>query len=126
MKKRKEYLKIYHQTYNDTRKRINISLSQDEYKFVEYLSETEGIKPITLVTNLVKAKLKDNPYVSTQIADELKELRFLIKNIANNLNQIAHHSNIVQHVVNENQVFAELRKLEKIITNFTLAKVKGE
>ncbi len=55
---------------------------------------------------------------SPEVADELKKLRLQLGNIANNINQIARHSNRVKHVVDENEFFALLKSLQDFYEGF--------
>jgi hypothetical protein len=57
------------------------------------------------------------------ILKELQELRFLLRNSANNINQIAHHSNTVGRLVDENGFLDEVRKMETTITDFVSARL---
>ena len=61
---------------------------------------------------------------SHRIEAELKELRFQISGIANNVNQMARHSNTVKQVTDENAVFQKLHELEQLVTDFTNSRLK--
>jgi hypothetical protein len=50
--------------------------------------------------------------------DKLDEFVYLIRNIANNINQIAHHSNSVKTVVDDGRVFEHLKSMEDQVKNF--------
>jgi uncharacterized protein Yka (UPF0111/DUF47 family) len=63
--------------------------------------------------------MQQKVFVPKEIEEELKELRFLIRNIANNVNQIAHHSNLVEKLVNENEFLMEIKKLEDAVFDYT-------
>jgi len=64
-------------------------------------------------------QIRGNALKSQAVEAELKELRFLISNIANNVNQMARHSNTVKQVTDENEVFRTLHELEQLVTDFT-------
>ena len=53
------------------------------------------------------------------IEQELKELRLLMRNIANNVNQMARHSNTIRHVDDEQGLFKHLHLLEETILTYT-------
>ena len=50
--------------------------------------------------------------------DELCELTFLLSNMANNINQMAHHSNRLRQVLNEQGVMDAFAEMEALIHNF--------
>ena len=49
------------------------------------------------------------------IRDELQEIKFLLRNVANNINQIAHYSNRVKHMIDENGLLLEVQKMEQAV-----------
>ena len=59
------------------------------------------------------------------LAGELNQLKFLIRNIANNLNQIAHHTNTVKRAADAGHVFAELKRLELCVEEYTRGRLKA-
>ena len=88
--------KAYWQNYQDQRKRINISLSSADYQKIEYLAGKAALKPTSFVNQIVQEKLNKNPNIPPEIQQELSEVKFLIRNIANNINQVAHRSNTLK------------------------------
>jgi len=112
--KRKQYL----DDYVDQRKRINISLSAEEFIKVSYLADHNQMKPTSFITQLVQHHLNKSPFISSQLQDEIKEMKYLLRNIANNINQISHRSNTLKVMVDERDLLMELKKLEDGIANF--------
>ena len=112
--KRKRYL----DDYVDQRKRINISLSADEYSKISYLADLNNTKPTSFITQLVQHHLNKSPFISSQLQDEIKDMKFLLRNVANNINQIAHRSNTLKVMVDERDLLMELKKLEDGIASF--------
>jgi len=112
--KRREYL----DNYQEQRKRINLSLCLADYKKVEYLAQQMSLKPTSFVYEVVQEKLGHNPHLSPNIQKELSEVKYLIRNIANNINQVAHHSNRLKIMVYENDLLMELKKLEETIVTY--------
>ncbi len=112
--KRKRYL----DEYIDKRKRINISLSADEYSKISYLADLNNTKPTSFITQLVQHHLNKSPFISSQLQDEIKDMKFLLRNVANNINQIAHRSNTLKVMVDERDLLMELKKLEDGIASF--------
>lgn len=112
--KRKRYL----DEYIDKRKRVNISLSADEYSKISFLADLNNTKPTSFITQLVQHHLNKSPFISSQLQDEIKEMKFLLRNVANNINQIAHRSNTLKVMVDERDLLMELKKLEDGIASF--------
>lgn len=112
--KRKRYL----DDYVDQRKRINISLSADEFSKISYLADLNNTKPTSFITQLVKHHLNKSPFISSHLQEEIKDMKFLLRNVANNINQIAHRSNTLKVMVDERDLLMELKKLEDGIASF--------
>lgn len=111
-----DHRRQYNQEYAQRTHRVSVTLSPDEYHALVQQAHARGVAPTTLAKELI---LSGNGTPSTPpeiVRDELQALRFLLRNIANNINQIAHHSNTVRHMVNENDLLLELRKMEDTIT----------
>ena len=112
--KRRQYL----DDYVDSRKRVNISLSASDFEKIQYLSELNKTKPTTYISDLVQQQLKKSPFVAKHILDEIKDIKFLLRNIATNINQIAHRSNTLKVLVEERELLLELKSLEDGITEY--------
>ena len=112
--KRKRYLN----DYVDKRKRVNISLSASEFSKIKYLAEFNDTKPTSYINQLVQHHLNKSPYVSSQLQDEIKDIKFLLRKVANNINQIAHRSNTLKVMVDERDLLMELKTLEDGIASF--------
>jgi hypothetical protein len=112
--KRKQYL----DDYVEARKRINISLSATDFEKVRYLAELNQTKPTSYITKLVQHQLDKTPFVPQALADEIKAMKFLLRNIATNINQLTHRSNTLKVLVDERGLLLELQKLEEGITAY--------
>jgi len=112
--KRKQYL----DDYVDTRKRINISLSAPDFEKISYLAELNQTKPTSYINELVQHQLNKTPFVPQALADEIKAMKFLLRNIATNVNQLTHYSNTLKVLVDERGLLLELQKLEEGITTY--------
>jgi len=106
--KRKQYL----DNYVDARKRISISLSISDYEKVKYLAELNQTKPTSYISDIVQQQLNKSPVISKQLSDEIRSIKFLLRNIATNINQIAHRSNTLKILVEDRELLLELKKLE--------------
>lgn len=112
--KRKQYL----DDYVDARKRINISLSSADFKKITYLADLNQTKPTSYITELVQHQLHKSPFIPQVLVDEIKEMKFLLRNIATNINQLSHHSNTLKVLVDERGLLLEIQKLEEGITAY--------
>lgn len=121
---RKLYNKKYKADYKNRIKRISITLSNAEYKELERQAKNENIKINTLVKNMAFAYHQKNTLIPEPIKAELQELRFLLRNVANNINQIAHHSNTIQRLADENGLLLEIQKMEQTIYAFVSERLK--
>jgi hypothetical protein len=118
-----EQRKAYLQTYQANTHRVAITLTASEFAELEKRAKAEGVKPTTLVKNMAIAYHQSQQIPQEPILKELQELRFLLRNSANNINQIAHHSNTVGRLVDENGFLDEVRKMETTITDFVSARL---
>lgn len=122
----KEYQRDYRDKTKSTRKVVSVSMNTDDYR---ELSRFAGDQDMSLSSLLREASLQQSRMAQLQspaVADELKELRFLLSNIANNMNQIAHHSNRVKHVVDENGVLERFMELDNLISDFANSRPQTE
>lgn len=115
----KEYHKAYRKEYAKKVRYVNIAVPLSSYNELEKLAKKEDTKVTTLLRNMSLAYMQQKVFVPKEIEEELKELRFLIRNIANNVNQIAHHSNLVEKLVNENEFLMQIKKLEDAVFDYT-------
>lgn len=122
--KRKLYNKQYQTEYKERVKRVKITLSLFEYAEIEKRAKAEGVKPTALVKNMAIAYHQQAPIMPEVIREELQELRFLLRNVANNINQIAHHSNTIKRLADENGLLLEIQKMEKTINDFVTQRIK--
>ena len=120
---RSEYNKKYKAEYTTRSHRVAITLTASEFAELEKRAKAEGVKPTTLVKNMAIAYHQSQQIPQEPILKELQELRFLLRNSANNINQIAHHSNTVGRLVDENGFLDEVRKMETTITDFVSARL---
>ena len=120
----KEYHKKYRKEYAKKVKYLNVSIPMKTFKEMESLAVKEEVKVSRLVKDMAVAYMQQKTYVPKEISDELKAVKLLIRNVANNVNQVAHHSNIINGLVNENDLLEELRRLENIVNDYTLKRLK--
>jgi hypothetical protein len=122
--KRKLYNKEYQAEYKDRARRVSVTLTNAEYNDLAKRAKAEGVKPTALLKNMAIAYHQQAQIMPEMIRDELQELRFLLRNVANNINQIAHHSNTVKRLADENGLLLEIQKMETTISDFVTQRLK--
>ncbi len=120
----KEYHQKYRKEYAKKVKYLNVSIPMKTYREMQDLAINQDVKVSKLFRDMAIAYMQQQTYVPKEISDELKALKLLIRNVANNVNQVAHHSNIINGLVNENDLLEELRRLENIVHDYTLKRLK--
>jgi len=123
--KRKLYNQQYKSEYKERIKRVSLTFSNNEYAEIEKRAKSEGVKPTALIKNMAIAYHQQSVIMPESIKAELQELRFLVRNVANNINQIAHHSNTIQRLADENGLLLEIQKMENTINDFVNQKLKS-
>ena len=121
----KAYHTAYRKEYKKKMKYLNIALPLDEFTAFQALAVQEKTKVTPLIREMAIAYRQQKTFVPVEIMEELRALKLLIRNVANNVNQIAHHSNRVKELVNENDLLQELQKLENIMSDYTHQQLKN-
>lgn len=120
----KEYHKNYRKEYSKRVKYLNVSLPMKTFKEMQTLAIREDVKVSKLFKDMAIAYMQQKTFVPKEVEDELKQLKILIRNVANNVNQVAHHSHIIEGMINENELLGEIKKLESIVNDYTLKRLK--
>lgn len=123
-KGRTEYFREYNKLYLQNNKRVKLTLSMEEYNELLMYSNNENTKPTNLIKNMILSYFKNTSLVPHSIENELKELRYLIWKISNNINQIAYYSNSVKVEIDKKQLMSEIYSLNKTIADFTKNELK--
>lgn len=112
----------YQRDYRERTKRqfrdVSVRLPVVDYRELKSYGETNGMGLATVLREGALSQIRGSVLRSGGVEAELKELRFLLATVANNVNQMAHHSNLVRHVVDEGGALAKLQELEKLIEGF--------
>jgi hypothetical protein len=102
-----------------------MTLNDSYYSKLEYIAEQDEIKPVVKARILLEKVLDNqNPNQSLALQEELRQTKLLIRNIATNVNQIAHRSNTLRAMVEEQDLLLHLKKLEDTINNYVSKKAK--
>lgn len=123
MTDRKEYLKAIKEERKTTHKRVEVQFTIQEFKEFERIAKQECLHPNTLIKNMAIAYKDTKYFMPANVLESLNEVSKLIRNIADNLNQMAHSSNIFQSV-DQNLVFTHLSQLDRTIKDYVKAKIK--
>ena len=119
----------YQKEYRERTKRkfrdISVRLSSQDYRELKSYADDNSYGMATILREGALAQIRGSHVRASGVEAELKELRFLIASIANNVNQMAHHSNLVRHVVDEGGALEKLRELEGLVEGFVDDKLNG-
>lgn len=120
------YHKKYREEYKSKVKYITIAIPLEMYEALEKLSETEKVKVSPLIRKMALAYMQGQTFVPKTIADQLREFTLLIRSIANNINQMTHHSNTIRLMtqLDEHGLLMELKKLEDLVKEYTINQLK--
>lgn len=120
-----EYQREYRKRNAKKSKGISVAIAIDDYREIQSYARAQGLGIATLLREATLVQIRRSSIRSSEIETELKELRFLIANIANNVNQMARHSNRVKHLLDENDMLSEIMMLHKRIDDFVDTKLNN-
>jgi hypothetical protein len=100
-----------------------VSIPLGLYQEFSAFAEAQGMSLSALLREATDLQMRSVQLKSRDVSEELKELRFLLANIANNVNQIARHSNRIKQVLDENAVLQQIQSLEQTVEDFVDTRV---
>lgn len=109
---REQYQRDYRQQYRDHAKRVNLTFSLAEYRGVARSARDAGLPVAAYVKRLALAAHEGHSALPEELAEQLADLERVIRTIANNVNQMARHSNRIAHVLDEQEVFLHIASLQ--------------
>ena len=118
-----EYQKQYRNRTKRKFRDVSLRLSTQDYRELKSFADDNGYGMATILREGALAQIRGSHIRASGVEAELKELRFILSTVANNVNQMAHHSNVVRHVVDEGGALAKLRELETLIENYVHTKL---
>ncbi|MBR8842401.1 hypothetical protein CWB96_03840 [Pseudoalteromonas citrea] len=121
---KKDYQKQYMAEFRKHHKRVELNFTLAEYRDFKKAAQQEKLTVSQTVKNMAMAYQQQHYFIPAELKEKLDTLHFLIRNVANNINQIAHRSNTLQVMVHENELLMELKKLEDLVTEYTLKGLK--
>ena len=96
-------------------KRVSLTFSSPEYREFEAAAKAEGEKPASHIKALAVQALRNEVTLPESVESELAEVTRLIRTIANNVNQMARHSNRIGRVLDENEPLARVAELDALL-----------
>jgi hypothetical protein len=119
-----DYQKSYRKRTANKRQVVSVSMPPADYSEIQRYAKAQGLSVSALLREATLHQTRGSALRAQSVEGELKELKFLLANIANNINQMAHHSNVVRHVADEGAALARLQELGEIIERFVDDKTK--
>ncbi len=112
--KRSDYQRDYQKQYQARTKRVNLVLSASEHASVKKSAAASGEALATYVKRrtLEAHHGQLDASVPEELLEQLADLDRVIRTIANNVNQMARHSNRIAHVLDEQEVFMNIHLLQ--------------
>lgn len=109
---REQYQRDYRQQYKDQVKRVNLTFSLAEHRGISRAAKDAGSPVAAYVKRLALEAHEGRSSAPEEIAEQLADLERVIRTIANNVNQMARHSNRIAHVLDEQEVFLNIHALQ--------------
>jgi hypothetical protein len=114
-KQRTDYQKHYWAAYKHKKKRVSFVLNPAEYHAFARLCEGQNVS--AYIKALAIAGLAKQSLLPQSLQEELQTFNRLVRNIANNLNQLAHSAHIFREV-DQKKVFEHLIELDRQVQDF--------
>lgn len=99
------------------KKRVSVTLTAEEYRFVQNRAEQAGESPTSYFKNAALHNMAERRHLNQEELDMLREAIIEVRRIGNNLNQISHHNNS-GFTINPDEVRYQMRYLEDTIKKF--------
>ncbi|MFB0965588.1 MAG: plasmid mobilization relaxosome protein MobC [Patescibacteria group bacterium] len=122
---RKAYMREYRRSYGTRVRRVALTLTRDEHSRAECLAEREGMPVAAFLKQAAFAHADGSRPVPKELSDRLDELVAQVRGIANNVNQMARHSNRLKAGVEDAEVMLKLRLLEERLRAFVAGEGEG-
>ena len=123
---RSDYQRNYRQQYKDQAKRVNLTFSLPEHRKVAQRAKASGSSVAAYVKRLALAAHDRRTETPEDVAEQLADLDRIIRTIANNVNQMARHSNRISHVLDEQEVFLHIAQLQEELRSAVTRAATGQ
>jgi hypothetical protein len=114
----KEYQRSYRTKNGHKRKVVSVAMSHDDHRDIARFAKDQGLSLSAILREATLHQYRNRQLHDPSVAEDLKELRFLLSNFANNMNQTAHHSNRLKQVIDENGVLQRFAELDQMLCEF--------
>jgi glutathionyl-hydroquinone reductase len=111
-------MKEYRKNNPQVTKRVSVTLSAEEYNLLKKQAESHNITPTKQLKKLAFSQLKNQENYPQEVRKSLHEFVHILRGVSNNINQLAHHSNTFETIVDQNKVFQQLFQLENEVKQF--------
>lgn len=108
----------YWHIYKTKKKQISLTLSWQEYRYWQQIAEDRGETVGQQIKAEATAYQRRERVPNLSLERKLARHTHVLRGIANNLNQIARHSNTFRKFLHSRQTFALLRQLEQAADRF--------
>tara|TARA_R100000935_G_scaffold57366_1_gene91171 strand:+ start:4071 stop:4484 length:414 start_codon:yes stop_codon:yes gene_type:complete len=122
---REQYQRDYRQQYKDHAKRVNLTFSLSEYRAISRGAKDAGSPVAAYVKRLALEAHEGRSSAPDEIAEQLADLERVIRTVANNVNQMARHSNRIAHVLDEQELFLHIHALQTELRNVITRATSG-
>jgi hypothetical protein len=118
--KNKEYLKEYKKEYRKKTRKVEMSFYPNDYEKFQKVAKKLGYgnKTGTVVKEFALAYLDNRFIYPNELKEQITELTFLIRNIANNVNQLAHISNTQKEVLDQYEILKYIKEMDDNFKKF--------
>ena len=117
-KSRTEYLKAYRVKRKKHFKELKVTIDIKTFNALKVQAKKYNLTPNKLLLKQALCYTQSNYLVPNDTNEKLVKLIHLFRNIANNINQVAKHSNIFKKVLSTKAVVTNLARLEKELVAF--------
>lgn len=113
MTNRSDYQKAYREGYRTRAKRVNLTFGLSEYAALERAAKASGLPIAAYVKACALRDHEGRTDPPEAVLEELADLSRVVRTIANNVNQMARHSNTIGRVLDEHEVLASIQHLQR-------------
>lgn len=111
-------MRSYRCAYKSRVRRVTVTLTREEHSRVKMLAEAEGQPVSSYLKRTAFERIDGRGAPPKELADRLDALFVQVRGIANNVNQMARHSNRLKAGVEDAEVMLKLRRLEELLRTF--------
>lgn len=122
---RRAYMRSYRSDYKTRVRRVALTFTREEFSRAKKAADSEGVAVSAFVKRSAFERMDGIRPPPKELADRLDALASQIRGIANNVNQMARHSNRLKAGVEDAEVMLKLRYLEELLRRFVEERADG-